>query len=175
MRKLLALAAGRVCRSVTSSARLKKGKIRLPNIFRKCLKFDCLLLQPENLNSNLHNIQKEVIFEVILLKEIYALNACEKKVQTNQNDKTLIFRYCAKDTFILKVVIHTIFTKRDHYRQQSGELSRVFHTITGRSNINSAFSLRSENSEQLRSGFKQSGTYHPVPQGRLQKKKLHIQ
>ena len=164
MRKLLALAAGRDCRSVTSSARLKKGKIRLPNIFRKCLKFDCLLLQPENLNSNLHNIWKEVIlFEALLFKEIYDLNACERKFQTNQNDKTLIFRYCAKDTFILKVVIHTIFTKRDHYRQQSGELRRVFHRNTERSNINSAFSLRCENSEQLRSGFKQSGTYHPVP------------
>ena len=48
----------------------------------------------------------------------------------DQNDKTLIFRNCAMDIFILKVVIHTIFTKRDHYQQQSEEISRVFHMNT---------------------------------------------
>ena len=58
-----------------------------------------------------------------------------------------------QDTFILKVVIHTIFTKRDHYQQQ-GELNKVFHRNTKRSNINSAFSRCCENSEQLRSGIK---------------------
>ena len=51
------------------------------------------------------------------------------KASLGSNDKTLIFRNCAKDTFILKVVIHTIFTKRDHYQQQ-GELNKVFHRNT---------------------------------------------
>ena len=86
------------------------------------------------------------------------------KASPVQNDKTLIFRNCAMDIFILKVVIHTIFTKRDHYQQQSEEISRVFHMNTEWSNINSAFSLFCENSGQLRSGFKQPGTYHRVPQ-----------
>ena len=50
-----------------------------------------------------------------------------QRASPDLNDKTLIFRNCAMDIFILQVVIHTIFAKRDHYQQQTEELSRVVH------------------------------------------------